>query len=90
MFAAAAVIEDPAGSHPLEGKGAIDSYLRALVGRGVRYELVSLIGNAGSRAAAMALREHAAGVAEDAIQTFTFHPDGKISKLAIYRNSATR
>jgi hypothetical protein len=90
LFAADATIEDPAGSRPLEGKSAIESYLRALVGRNVRYELVLPIGNADTRTAAMALRIHAAGAAEGAIQTFTFRPDSTILRMTIYRNSASR
>jgi len=85
LFASDVALEDPAGSQPLEGKGAIVSYLRALIGRGVRYELVMSIGNVRARTAAVALHVSMGGVTEDAIQTFTFRPNGTISKLLLYR-----
>lgn len=85
LFATDGIIEDPAGSQPLVGRAAIDSYLRALVGRGARYELVMQVGNAGTRTAAMSIRVTVNGASENIIQTFAFRTDGSISKLSIYR-----
>ncbi|HCX15159.1 MAG TPA: hypothetical protein DGZ24_07575 [Rhodospirillaceae bacterium] len=90
LFGDDAVIEDPAGSRPIVGRDALESYLSALIARGARYELLLPVGNSGMGAAAMALRVHSGLAVENTIHAFTFAPNGRISRMKIYRDPKYR
>ena len=90
LFGDEAVIEDPAGSRPIVGRDAVESYLSALIALGVRHELLIPVGNSGMGAAAMALRVHSSFAVENTIHAFTFAPNGRISRMIIYRDPKFR
>ena len=90
MFDDEAVIEDPAGSRPIVGRGAVESYIAGLTARGARYEMVLPVGNSGMGAAAMALRIHTDSGVENTVHTFAYGPNGMISKLTINRDPTLR
>ncbi len=90
LFADDASIEDPAGSRPIAGRGAVESYIAGLMARGARFEMVLPVGNSGMGAAAMAVRVHTGSSVESTIHAFTYGPNGMISKLTIYRDPTLR
>jgi hypothetical protein len=82
LFDASATIEDPVGAQVQQGKAALEAYVRGLVARGSKYELVLPVRGGGTQAAA-AVRLKGASI-QSVILVFTLAPNGNIATLKTY------
>jgi hypothetical protein len=75
-------IEDPVGTGQT-GKAAAEAYLRGLVARGVKYELVLPVRGGGTQAAAAVRIRSSAGL-QSAILVFALSPNGSVASIKVY------
>src|SRR3712207_1802818 len=82
LFADDAVIEDPVGHPPVQGRAAIDEFYANAVGAGAKLSLDAPIrGSHGSRAAmAFTVDVPALGMRIRAVDVMTFGEDGKVTR----------
>jgi hypothetical protein len=83
LFDAGAAIEDPIGAQVQQGKAALDAYVRGLVARGSKYELVLPVRGGGTQAAAAVRLRGSTGI-QSMILVFTLAPNGNIASLKVY------
>ncbi|GAA2584278.1 nuclear transport factor 2 family protein [Actinomadura fulvescens] len=86
LFADDAVIEDPVGHPPVQGRAAIDEFYANAVGAGTKLTLDTPIrGSHGSRAAmAFTVEVPAMGIRIRAIDVLTFGEDGKVTRMEAF------
>lgn len=82
MLDDAVTIEDPVGA-PQQGKAAAEAYVKGLVARGTKYELVLPVRGGGKDAAAAVRIRSSAGL-HSAILVFALSPNGSIVGMKVY------
>lgn len=83
LFDAGATIEDPIGAQVQQGQPALDAYVRGLVARGTKYELVLPVRGGGTQAASAVRLRGSTGI-QSVILVFTLAPNGNIATLKVY------
>lgn len=83
LFADNATLEDPVGAQVQQGKAAIEAYVRGLIARGTKFELV-LPARTAPNTAVLALRARSSAGVQSAVMIFTLSGNGMIASLKSY------
>lgn len=81
LFADDAVIEDPVGTPPIQGRAAVEEFYRNAVAAGAKLSLDAPIRGSHGDRAAMAFTVDVPGLRIRAIDVMTFGPDGRIIRM---------
>ncbi|WP_344263027.1 nuclear transport factor 2 family protein [Actinomadura napierensis] len=81
LFADDAVVADPVGNPPIEGRAAIDEFYTGAVGAGAKLSLDAPIRGSHGDRAAMAFSVHMPGMRIRVIDIMTFGDDGRIVRM---------
>jgi steroid delta-isomerase len=84
LFADDAVVVDPVGDPPMEGRAAIDEFYGNAVAAGAKLSLDAPIRGSHADRAAMAFTVTVPGMRVRVIDVMTFGPDGKIVRMEAY------
>ena len=90
LYADDATIEDPIGSPLKTGRAGVEAFVRGVITRGVKYELISPIGSSNIDVAEMAIRAHSGATLLNVIELYTFDGAGKITSMKAYWGSEDR
>jgi steroid delta-isomerase len=81
LYADGAVVEDPVGNPPIEGRAAIEEFYANALSSGAKLSLDAPIRGSHGDRAAMAFTVHVSGMRVRVIDVMTFNEDVKIVRM---------